>query len=109
MTTLGSRMRGNDKMTTLGSRMNETRALAEYALRFKLDDCPAEVIHQAKRCTLETFACALGGSRTPLARAAIKALARMGEAVVPAKAGTQGLSPATNMDSAFRRNDSSAE
>jgi len=83
--------------------MNETRMLAEHALRFRLEDCPAEVIHQAKRCTIETLACGLGGSRTPLARTALKAMERMGDIVIPAEAGIQGLSP--NADSGFRRND----
>lgn len=59
--------------------MDETKKLAEFAVNFRLEDCPADVIHQAKRCTLETFACALGGSRTPLAQAAVKTLERMGD------------------------------
>src|SRR3954469_22718471 len=59
--------------------MDETRRLAEFAVNLRLDDCPPEVIHQAKRCTLETVACALGGSRTPLARAAMQTLQRMGD------------------------------
>lgn len=59
--------------------MDETRALAEFAVGFRLDNCPAEVIHQAKRCTMETIACALGGSRTPLAKAAVRTLQRMGD------------------------------
>jgi 2-methylcitrate dehydratase PrpD len=59
--------------------MNETRRLAEYVVNFRLEDCPAEVVHQAKRCTVETVACALGGSRTPLAQAAVRALGRMGD------------------------------
>jgi 2-methylcitrate dehydratase PrpD len=57
----------------------ETRALAEFALNFTLDDCPPDVIHQAKRCTIETLACALGGSRTPLVRTALEAMRRIGE------------------------------
>jgi|GEM_PF-165577 len=57
----------------------ETRALAEFALNLKLDDCPLDVIHQAKRCTIETLACALGGSRTPLVRTALSAMERMGD------------------------------
>ena len=52
-------------------KIGETRALAEFALNLKLDDCPPDVIHQAKRCTIETPACALGGSRTPLVRTAL--------------------------------------
>lgn len=59
--------------------MDETRKLAEFAVNFRLEDCPADVVHQAKRCTLETIACALGGCRTPLARAAVKTLERMGD------------------------------
>ena len=59
--------------------IGETRALAEFALNLKLDDCPPDVIHQAKRCTIETLACALGGSRTPLVRRALSAMERMGD------------------------------
>ena len=58
--------------------MDETRALAEFAVNFRLDDCPPEVIHQAKRCTIETIGCALGGSKTPLAQTAMRAVTRMG-------------------------------
>ncbi len=59
--------------------MGETRKLAEFALKFRLEDCPKEVIHQAKRCTLETIGCALGGAKTPLAQVAAKAVGRLGE------------------------------
>ena len=59
--------------------MDETRKLAEFAVNFRLEDCPSEVIHQAKRCTLETVGCALGGSRTPLALAALRTAERLGE------------------------------
>ncbi|MBK9607459.1 MAG: MmgE/PrpD family protein [Betaproteobacteria bacterium] len=59
--------------------MNETRTLAEFAVNFRLEDCPPEVIHQAGRCTVETIGCALGGSKTPLAQAAYRTLARMGD------------------------------
>lgn len=57
--------------------MGDTRALAEFAVGFSLDACPPEVVHQAKRCTIETIACQLGGARTPLVQAALKALDRM--------------------------------
>src|SRR5438067_856952 len=60
-------------------RMDETRRLAEYVVKFRLEDCPAEVVHQAKRCIVETVGCALGGSRTPLVRAALQALGRLAE------------------------------
>jgi 2-methylcitrate dehydratase PrpD len=59
--------------------MDETRKLAEFAVNFRLEDCPPEVIHQAKRCTLETIGCALGGAKTPLVQAAVRVLERMGE------------------------------
>src|SRR3954447_8279811 len=59
--------------------MDETKKLAEFAVNFKLDACPPEVVHQAKRCTLETIACALGGARTPLVQAAARMLERMGD------------------------------
>ena len=42
---------------------------------FAYEDCPPEVIRQAKRCTVETIGCALGArSRTPLVEAALRAL-----------------------------------
>jgi len=57
--------------------VGDTRALAEFAVGFSLDACPPAVVHQAKRCTIETIACQLGGARTPLVQAALKALDRM--------------------------------
>ena len=59
--------------------MGDTRKLAEFALNFRLEDCPKEVIQQAKRCTIETIGCALGGAKTPLAQVASKAVGRLGE------------------------------
>jgi len=59
--------------------MDETRKLAEYVVRFRLEDCPPEVVHQAKRCIVETVGCALAGMRTPLSQAALRMLQRMGD------------------------------
>lgn len=58
--------------------MDETRKLAEFAVNFRYEDCPPEVIHQAKRCTVETIGCALGAVRTPLVEAALRTLQRFG-------------------------------
>ena len=58
--------------------MDETRTLAEFAVNFRYEDCPPEVIHQAKRCTVETIGCALGAVRTPLVEAALRTLQRFG-------------------------------
>ncbi|MEN6484503.1 MAG: MmgE/PrpD family protein [Syntrophobacteraceae bacterium] len=59
--------------------MGETLQLAEFAARLRLEDCPARVVAQAKRCITETLGCALGGARTPLTRAAVQAARRQGE------------------------------
>ena len=59
--------------------MDETRRLAQFVADFRLEHCPPEVIHQAKRCVVETVGCALAGARTPLARAALDVLQTMGE------------------------------
>lgn len=59
--------------------MSETMQLAAFAADLDLRACPPEVVHQAKRCVLETLGCALGGARTPLAAAAARAARRQGE------------------------------
>jgi 2-methylcitrate dehydratase PrpD len=59
--------------------MAETAQLAEFAVGLRLEDCPSEVVLQAKRCILETLGCALAGSRTPLAKAAIQSATRLGD------------------------------
>jgi 2-methylcitrate dehydratase len=38
-----------------------TRRLAEYATTLKMKDIPPEVIHEIKRLTLDSIACAIGG------------------------------------------------
>ncbi len=53
--------------------------MAEFAAAFRLEECPAPVVAQAKRCILETLGCALGGSKTPLAGAAAQSARRLGE------------------------------
>lgn len=40
---------------------SQTKALAEYIVEAKFDDFPGEVIQKAKRCVLDSIACALGG------------------------------------------------
>lgn len=59
--------------------MGETRQLAEFAAGLRLERCPPSVVTQAKRCILETLGCALAGSKTPLARAAVQSVRRQGE------------------------------
>jgi 2-methylcitrate dehydratase PrpD len=85
--------------------MGETRQLAEFVAGFRLEDCPAEVVHQAKRCVLETVGCALGGSRTPLVRAAARAVERLGGA---GEASVVGLGRRTSPDRAAFLNGVSA-
>jgi 2-methylcitrate dehydratase PrpD len=59
--------------------MTETEQLAAFVADFELKRLPGEVVHQAKRCLLETIGCALGGARTPLAATALGAARRLGE------------------------------
>jgi len=59
--------------------MGETRQLAEFAIKFRLDECPLPVIAQAKRCIIETLGCALAGAKTSLAQAAVRSVKRQGE------------------------------
>src|SRR5688500_2073355 len=37
------------------------KRLAEYAARLSFDDLPADVVHQAKRLTVDCMGCGLGG------------------------------------------------
>ena len=50
-----------------------TRALGRFAHDLALDQVPAPVARTVKRLLLDHLGCALGGSRTPLARAAAEA------------------------------------
>jgi 2-methylcitrate dehydratase PrpD len=50
-----------------------TRALGRFAHDLALDQVPAPVVRAVKRLLLDHLGCALGGSRTPLARAAAEA------------------------------------
>jgi len=59
--------------------MGETRQLAEFATRLRLEECPHLVAAQAKRCILDTLGCALAGAKTSLARAAVRPARRQGE------------------------------
>ena len=59
--------------------MAETRQLAEFACGLRLVECPIFAVDQAKRCIMETLGCALAGSRTPLAAAAVRSVRRQGE------------------------------
>ena len=59
--------------------MGETRQLAEFAVKFRLDECPLPVTAQAKRCIIETLGCALAGAKTSLAQAAVRSVKRQGE------------------------------
>jgi len=52
--------------------MEETKKLAEFALNLRLEDCASGVIQQAKRCTIETMGCALGGAKTQRAHGAAR-------------------------------------
>ncbi|MBI2525131.1 MAG: MmgE/PrpD family protein [Candidatus Rokubacteria bacterium] len=77
--------------------MGDTRRLAEFVAGFELEACPREVVHQAKRCIVETVGCALGGSRTPLTLAAARSLDRLGGS---GPASVMGLGRRTSPDRA---------
>jgi len=51
-----------------------TLALTRFALGLSLDEVPARVFRMLKRLVLDHLGCALGGSRTPLARIAVDAV-----------------------------------
>lgn len=55
-----------------------TAALARFARALSLDDVPPPVVRAVKRLVLDHLGCALGGSRTPLARAAADVAAAHG-------------------------------
>jgi len=57
-----------------------TAVLARYTVEASLDAVPAPVVRKVKELVLDHLGCSLGGSRTPLARAAA-------EVVVPAAGG----------------------
>ncbi len=63
-----------------------SRQLARFALATGYDDLPAEVIHQAKRCLLDTTGAALAGSRhadsAQMIKAAVRHFVEPDEAVV---------------------------
>ena len=46
-------------------RQSISHKIARFALDFQYDELPEEVIHMAKRCLLDTIACALGGYQAP--------------------------------------------
>lgn len=56
-----------------------TLALSRFALTLSLDDVPAAIVRAVKRLLLDHLGCALGGSRTPLARAAAEVAAADGD------------------------------
>jgi len=52
----------------------ETETLASYVVSSRLEDIPADIIHEAKRALLNFVGCAVGGSREPAVETAIRAL-----------------------------------
>jgi 2-methylcitrate dehydratase PrpD len=54
--------------------LRETEALASYVVSSRIQDIPADVIHEAKRALLNFVGCAIGGSREPAVEIAIRAL-----------------------------------
>lgn len=57
-----------------------TRPLAELALGLRWDELPAQVRHEARRCLVNFFACAIAGARDPAAVIAARVLRRTGPA-----------------------------
>lgn len=54
--------------------MPETKELASYVVSSRVEDVPADVIHESKRALLNFIGCAIGGSREPAVDTAIGAL-----------------------------------
>src|SRR5215510_15010324 len=54
--------------------MLETKELASYIASSRVEDIPADVVHEAKRALLNFVGCAIGGSREPAVDTAIRAL-----------------------------------
>jgi 2-methylcitrate dehydratase PrpD len=69
--------------------MTATAALAGFASGLALDDVPAPVVRAVKRLVLDHLGCALGGSRTPLARAAAGVAAADGDGGAATVIGTR--------------------
>jgi 2-methylcitrate dehydratase PrpD len=61
---------------------NPTAVLARYAAGASLSDVPSPAIQKVKELILDHLGCALGGSRTPLARAAAKVAGSGGAATI---------------------------
>ncbi len=58
--------------------MSETRTMAEYLVGLKYSDLPAEVIAKCKELILDSLACGIGGSRSPLGRVVRELAAELG-------------------------------
>ncbi len=65
-------------MTAPASAAGPTAALAGFACNLSLAQVPAAAVRAVKRLVLDHLGCALGGSRTPLARAAAAAVGEDG-------------------------------
>src|SRR5215510_14441716 len=57
-----------------GGTLSETKTLASYIVSSRLQDIPAEVLHEVKRAVLNFVGCAIAGSREPAVEIAIQAL-----------------------------------
>src|SRR5215831_14336259 len=67
-----------------------TAALARYASSLTLDAAPAAVLDKLKTLILDHLGCALGGSRTPLARMAAAVATASGGGRAATVVGTEG-------------------
>src|SRR5262245_2766737 len=54
--------------------MLETKELASYVVSSRIDDMPADVMHEAKRALLNFVGCAIGGSHEPAVDIVIRTL-----------------------------------
>lgn len=54
--------------------MSETKALANYLVKSKIEDIPDDVRHEARRSIVNYVGCALGGSQEPAMEATVRAL-----------------------------------
>lgn len=57
-----------------------SQALAAFAVGLQWDDLPEAVRHEARRCVVNFFACALAGWRDPAVRTAARVFGRIGPA-----------------------------
>lgn len=56
-----------------------TRTLAEFAVRTRYEDLPADIVANAKRCVLDSLGCGIFGSPKPWTQAVSRVVDRLGQ------------------------------